>query len=109
MTSRTTGPKLTPVVPTKELPSPVKRIRRKPLLKPLEEEKPEKSIAEIPAKVFTLIKYLPSILAENFSVVTGILTLTVVNALIALYLISFATIMLIKKFVASRRKHTRQD
>ncbi|MBI4016347.1 MAG: hypothetical protein HY363_01500 [Candidatus Aenigmarchaeota archaeon] len=106
-TSATTGPKLTPVVPTKEVPAPVQfkfkpsRLTRPKSLKPTVEQ--PVSIKEIPAKIFTLMKSLPVLAAENFSVVTGVLTLTVVNALIALYLISFAVVQLVQQYVNARK------
>ncbi len=102
----TVGPKRRAVVPTTEKPAPGKRIKRKKELEkvPVEQQAPAlEFLTTLVPEVFTFIKAVPKLVSEVFSVVTGVMTLAIINGLIALYLISFATVRIIQKFVEARR------
>jgi len=110
-TPRTVGPKMAGVQATTEGPSPGKRIRRRTDL-PTGIKSPETSEAASTESTAALkfVLSLPSLVTENINLVNSVIGLSVINALIALYLVSLALMRILAEVWSAHKPsaHTHQ-
>ncbi|MBI4148683.1 hypothetical protein HY490_05305 [Candidatus Woesearchaeota archaeon] len=89
------GPKMAVVAPTQEKPSPGKRVSRKGLATGIKSPLTTEAASSESAAALQFVLSLPSLVTENINLVNSVIGLSVINALIALYLVSLALIRIL--------------